>query len=168
MAHIRKANENDIADILHITKDAFRLYQKQLQTSVEVVALHETKQDILNDIVNHTVFVAEDSGKVFGAVRYTMLSSNVAYLYRFAVEGNTSHIGAGSHLLKAVIDDCTAKGATALTLHTNAKHFSLARYYYGKDFFIHSTDNSKGYIRALFVKELAKDKTYDITPALNK
>ena len=43
----------------------------------------------------------------------------------------------------------------------------LARYYYGKGFYVHSTTTDHGYIRALFVKEL-KHTPVDLTPAMKE
>jgi len=165
---IRKAAPADVTEIKRVTKAAFTLYQNELNPNVKVDALSESDADILADIAKHTVFVAEDAGRLLGAIRYAMLNSGVAYVYRFAVDHGVGYIGLGSDLLKAAIADAQARGAKAITLYTNAKYFTLARYYYGKEFFVHSTDHSKGYIRALFVKELIDGAEYDITPAIKK
>jgi len=169
MPTIRTATTSDIPQIKAITKKAFELYQKQLNKGVKVKALDETDADILFDITNHTVLIScDDKGNILGAVRCEFLNKDVAYIYRFAVDSTISHVGVGSELLKAAITGAKENGAKTITLHTNAKFFSLARYYYGKDFFVHSTDLSRGYIRALFVKELETGAEYDLTQALNK
>ena len=66
--------------------------------------------------------------------------------------------------MDAVISDCKNDGIKAIALHTNSRYYKLARYYYGKRFFVHSTSTDKGYIRALFVKELS-DESCDVSPA---
>ena len=91
----------------------------------------------------------------------------MAYIYRFAVSTESSGTGVGSALLAYAIEECEEMGVKAIALHTNTKYFKLARYYYGKDFFVHSTTFDRGYIRALFVKELSNEP-YDITPAFKK
>ena len=45
------------------------------------------------------------------------------------------------------------KGVTKISLHTGAKVTSLVRFYYGRGFYIDSTDKSRGYVRALLVKD---------------
>ena len=168
MLQIRKATPSDTKQILRITQDAFKLYRDALHTDTPVRALKETEQDVLNDIHNHSVFVAEEGGIILGAIRYCLLSGSLAYIYRFAVDPAVSHTGIGSDLLAHVITECENSGVTAIALHTNAKYYGLARYYYGKEFFVHSTETGKGYIRALFVKELKKNIPYDISPAFEK
>jgi hypothetical protein len=74
----------------------------------------------------------------------------------------------GSQLLSYAIEECEEMQVKAIALHTNTKYYQLARYYYGKGFFVHSTTFDRGYIRALFIKELAENQNYDITPALKK
>ncbi|MCL2796893.1 MAG: GNAT family N-acetyltransferase, partial [Firmicutes bacterium] len=168
MYTIRKAVVADAKQVNLLTKQAFRLYQEELHSGAPVHALTETDIDILDDIMHHTVYVAEEEGKILGAIRYCRLSASVAYIYRFAVEPEINNLGIGSDLLARVVSDCEAANFTAITLHTNTKYYRLARYYYGKQFFVHSTDASKGYIRALFVKELRQDVPYDLSPAFKK
>jgi len=166
---IAKATKADITQIKLLTQKAFTLYQNELNSDVKVDALYETSDDILLDINHNYVFVAKDiSGRLLGAIRYSLLNSDIAYIYRFAVDSDFSHTGLGTELLKAALDDAKAKGAKAATLYTNAKYFTLARYYYGKEFFVHSTDSSKGYIRALFIKELSDCTNYNLTPVFSK
>ena len=167
MFTIREATEKDAQKINEITKKSFSLYRDELHSSAPVKALTETAETVENDIKNNRVFVAEENGKILGSIRYTTLSSELAYVYRFGVDPEINNTGIGSDLLKTVIAECVAKGFKAITLHTNSKYYKLARYYYGKQFFVHSTSDSKGYIRALFVKELSSEP-YDISPAFEK
>ena len=167
MLVIQPATPQDIPEILRITQAAFVLYQNALGAPSRVAALEETADEVLSDLQNHHVLVAKQNGVLLGVVRYSLISPDLAYLYRFAVCA-TAQSGTGIKLLDYVIEDCAKKGLTALTLHTNAKYFRLARYYYNKEFFIHSTDSAKGYIRALFVKELQQNTPYDLSPAFEK
>lgn len=164
MLTFRRATEKDAKDINTVIRGAFRLYADELAPNSHVKALEEPDSVVLDDIRDHCVLVAEDDGVVIGSVRIKALSDELAYLYRFGVDPTIRNTGVGSGLLQAAIDYCNERGFAAITLHTNAKYYKLARYYYGKKFYVHSTSTAKGYIRALFVKEL-KDTEFDITPA---
>lgn len=161
---IRRANLKDASEILEVTKAAFTLYKDDLRSSYPVPALLESVEDVERDIASHVVYVAIADGKVAGAIRLKKLTGELAYVYRFGVSPAINNTGIGSGLLARVIDECTAERFKAIALHTNSRYYKLARYYYGKRFFVHSTSTAKGYIRALFVKELSGEE-YDITPA---
>ena len=167
MHTIREAAVSDAEKINEVTKKSFSLYRDELHSSAPVKALDETVETVINDIENNRVFVAQSDGKILGSIRYTALSKELAYIYRFGVDPAINNTGIGSDLLKTVITECTAKGFKAIALHTNAKYYKLARYYYGKQFFVHSTTTDKGYIRALFIKELSAEQ-YDVSPAFLK
>jgi transcriptional regulator CtsR len=49
-------------------------------------------------------------------------------------------------------------GVNNLYLHTASRMLSLVRFYYGKGFYIESTTNDRGYIRALLCKEYSTQK----------
>ncbi|MCL2370636.1 MAG: GNAT family N-acetyltransferase, partial [Firmicutes bacterium] len=99
---------------------------------------------------------------------YELLSPELAYIYRVAVDPTAPGFGIGSDLISHCLEQIKKIGCKAAALHTNSRYFKLARYYYGKGFFVHSTDNSKGYIRALFVNQFSTDYDADVTPALNR
>ena len=168
MINIRTAAKADAKAINEVTHEAFKLYADEAGASVKVKALSETVETVLADIANHYVLIAEDeNGTLLGSLRIKSISDELAYLYRFGVNPTVRGSGVGSGLIKHAIDYCKAQGYTAITLHTNSKYYKLARYYYGKQFYVHSTSTAKGYIRALFVKELC-DKPFDITPAYDE
>ncbi len=154
-------------EINELTLRAFRQYKEQLNDTVTVSALKETQEDVINDINNRIVIAAVRHGVIIGCIRIEKLTDELAYIYRFAVSPEESGTGVGSSLLSYAIEECEELGVKAIALHTNTKYFKLARYYYGKDFFVHSTTFDRGYIRALFIKELSKGP-YDITPAVKK
>lgn len=155
------------AEINQLTLRAFQQYKEQLNDAVTVKALKESVDDVVSDINNHTVLVAIRHGKIIGCIRVEKLTDELAYIYRFSVAPEESGTGVGSQLLSYAIEECEEMNVKAIALHTNTKYFKLARYYYGKDFFVHSTTFDKGYIRALFIKELSVEP-YDITPAILK
>ncbi|HEY8423412.1 MAG TPA: GNAT family N-acetyltransferase [Clostridia bacterium] len=167
MLTIRRAELQDSEFIYDITKKAFKVYQNALGEHAHFVspALLETIDDVKHDITHNNVLIAVMDSKLVGSIRYKSLSDQLAYIYRFGVDPELNNNGVGSALINAVIDECTQKGYKAIALHTNAKYFKLAKYYYGREFYVHSTDFSKGYIRALFVKEL-NGGDVDLTPAL--
>ncbi|HEY8443401.1 MAG TPA: GNAT family N-acetyltransferase [Clostridia bacterium] len=166
MVEIKRAQIQDSEWIYELTKKAFTVYQNALGEAHFVSpALLETLDDVKNDIVNHNVFAAFMDGKPVGSIRFKSLSDKLAYIYRFGVDPELNNNGVGSALINAVIDECAKNGYKAIALHTNAKYYKLAKYYYGREFYVHSTDFSKGYIRALFVKDL-NGGDVDLTPAM--
>lgn len=167
MVKISGANFEDVKEILYVTKLAFNVYKNELNPDIDVKALKETEENVKFDIENNTVFVAKQKGAIAGCIRVKKLTDDLAYIYRFAVHPDANNNGIGSELLNHVLEYCIKENYAAVALHTNAKYFKLARYYYGKLFYVHSTDNSKGYIRALFVKELG-ERAFDLGPALKQ
>lgn len=165
--NIHLAKPSQAQEINNLTLEAFTQYKEQLNDAVTVKALNETIEDVIFDINNNTVFVAQRDNKIIGSIRIEKLNNELAYIYRFSVTPKESGAGVGSQLISFAIEACREMGVKAITLHTNTKYYKLARYYYGKGFFVHSTTFDKGYIRALFVKELAVD-AYDISAALEK
>ncbi len=162
---IRRADKNDASEVLRVTKQSFSLYQEELHVNYEVKALKETYESTLADIEQNAVFIVERFGTICGAIRIRKLSPDLWYIYRFGVSPDTSNTGLGSALLDAAINYAREGGAKAIALHTNSKYYRLARYYYGKQFYVHSTSFDRGYVRALFVLELEKDCGIDLSPA---
>jgi predicted N-acetyltransferase YhbS len=168
MIDIRQASERDAEALWGVTQRAFTLYRDALGTDAPpaLSALTETVGDVAADIRNALVYLAEENGELLGGIRVRALSPKLAYIYRFAVNPRDNNAGIGSRLLARAVDECAARGFSAVALHTNAKYFRLARYYYGKRFYVRATDTSRGYIRALFVKELRAEDP-DLSPAMS-
>ena len=167
MIQFRAATVSDAAKINEVIHRAFRLYADELGPDSHVKALEEPQEKVLDDIAHNFVLAAEENGEVIGSIRIKRLNDDVAYVYRFGVDPLVRNAGVGSELLQAAIDYCKQKGYAAMALHTNSKYFKLARYYYGKKFYVQSTSTAKGYIRALFVKDLS-NRAYDISPAFDE
>ena len=75
-----------------------------------------------------------------------------------------STTAASAKLLLAAVDEYAAKqGAKVIALHTASKMTPLVRMYYGMGYYIKSTGEDRGYIRALFLKELAEGALPDLT-----
>lgn len=165
MTIITPATPADISGISTITKLAFAMYRDELHSSTPVKALTETESDILDDINNNYVFVArKEDSEILGCIRIKKISDTLAYIYRFSVHPEDHNSGIGGALIDMAIDKCRQLNVSAITLHTNSKYFKLARYYYGKQFYIESTATDRGYIRALFVKNLDESQP-DLSPA---
>lgn len=173
MFSVQYANLSDVEGIINITKQAFEMYRSELHSDAPVAALSETKEDVKNDIKNNHVLVAKSYDKILGCIRFEQLSDDLAYIYRFSVDPDEHNAGIGSILLDYAIRECVNMSFKAVCLHTNTRYYKLARYYYGKQFYVHSTSTEKGYIRALFIKELAPDafatgSGVDLAPAFEK
>lgn len=165
---IRRATDDDTANVLKVTKESFSLYQEDLHVSYEVKALKETIESTLKDIRENAVFVVERFGTLVGAIRIKKLSDDLWYIYRFGVSPNITNTGLGSALLDAAVEFAHENGAKAVALHTNSKYYRLARYYYGKQFYVHSTSFDRGYVRALFVLDLDDNAKVDLSPAFTQ
>lgn len=149
---VRVATYDDIPDILAITKEAFVKYA-ELAGIETTPALHETYDDVKRDIDTKIVLVAFSDGTPVGSVRVEVFDDNTAYFSRFGVKVTSQNNGIGKSIMNLVDRIMIKKGVKKLSLHTGARVSSLIRFYYGRGFYIDSTDKSKGYIRALLVKE---------------
>jgi N-acetylglutamate synthase-like GNAT family acetyltransferase len=170
---IRKANISDAPAILEVTRKAFSLYRGSISAEITLSALTESIKDVEHDITKNHVYVAVrqcEATTIEGSLRFSLLSPQVAYIYRIGVNPDGHNAGIGSELLAKAIKDISALGAKAATLHTNSKYFKLVRYYYGHEFYVHSTDTSRGYIRAFFVKDLTAEGIdgIDLSAAISK
>jgi N-acetylglutamate synthase-like GNAT family acetyltransferase len=149
---IREAVPNDATQIHSVLAVSFGDYYTML--GITPPAISETIDDIKADIENKTVLVARASNTLtVGTVRFHMIGE-VCYISRFGILPNWQAGGTGEKLFLEVEKRAKELGASAIMLHSASKLSKQVRYYYGQGFFIHSTDSSKGYIRALFIKEL--------------
>ena len=149
---VRMATYDDIDDILNITKEAFLKYA-ELAGIETTAALNETYEDVKRDIDTKIVLIALSDGVPVGSVRVEVFDDNTAYFSRFGVKVTSQNNGIGKSILNLVDRIMKKKGVKKLSLHTASKITSLIRFYYGRGFYIDSTDKSKGYTRALLIKE---------------
>lgn len=149
---VRVATYDDIEDILKITKEAFIKYA-ELAGIETTDALRETYEDVKKDIDTKIVLIALSDGVPVGSVRVEVFDDNTAYFSRFGVKVTSQNNGIGKSILNLVDRIMKKKGVKKLCLHTASKITSLIRFYYGRGFYIDSTDTTKGYIRALLIKE---------------
>ncbi len=149
---IRLASENEIDDIIEITKTAFQKYIDNTGLK-DIEALNETREDIKRDLKEKLVFVAFINNVPVGSVRIKVNGDGTAYLSRFGVIQTNQNQGVGKGLMSVVDGVMRKKNVKRLELHTAAKYFDLVRFYYGRKFYIESISSEKGYKRALMVKE---------------
>ncbi len=162
---VRPATEADIPAIHQVTHAAFEVYANDVRMPGAIVALRETEADVRKALETLNVLVAEVEGQVVASVRYQD-KGGIGYLSRFAVHPDQQRGGIGRALVQAVEDGCRALGLPAIALHTSARMSSLVHFYYRAGYFIHSTGTDRGYIRALFVRELGEPDAYDLGPVL--
>ena len=149
---IRNASLEDVPQIKQITLEAFAKYKELAATDYPLAALSETDEDILNDIENNLVLVAYINGRVVGSVRVSV-DGDTAYLSRFGVSPDFQNLGIGKALMNLVDINMKVQGVKQIQLHTGAKIKSLIIFYYGRGFYIESTNKDRGYIRALLCKD---------------
>jgi ribosomal protein S18 acetylase RimI-like enzyme len=150
---IRKAVESDAPAIHEIMQESFKKYMMDSDLKGSLDALTESVDDILDDIRAKEVFIALIDGIAVGSARVEMLPDNTAYLSRFGVRPGYNNIGVGISLMSLIDKMLIEKGIKCVKLHTASKNMDLVRFYYGRGFYVESTTNDKGYIRALMVKE---------------
>lgn len=150
---VRIANENDLQDIKSITKEAFVKYAEEAGLDKNIAALCETDEDILNDIKTKIVLIAFMEGVPVGSVRVKVNDDKTAYLSRFGVRLNYQNNGVGKAIMNVVDNIMKDEKVKRIELHTASKFYSLVRFYYGRKFYIKSTEESRGYTRALLCKE---------------
>ena len=157
---VRLATEEDITAIMEITKEAFTKYV-ELAGLRSVSALTETYEDVKRDLETKLVLIAVQDDIPVGSVRLEIRDDHTAYLSRFGVRTTNQNSGIGKSIMHLADRLMLKHGVKQIHLHTCSTVFSLIRFYYGRGFYIDSTDKSRGYVRALLIKD------YDRTPVLD-
>lgn len=150
---IRPADYTDIPAIARITREAFTEYAK-MSPHADPEALRESEEDIKRDIDSKIVLIAVRDDEPVGSVRIAVDEKNkTAYLSRFAVNVRSQNSGIGKSIMRLVDEIMQKYGVRSISLHTDSRLAPLIRFYYGRGFYIESTDASRGYVRAHLVKE---------------
>jgi len=151
---IRKAILEDVPTIFYVIQESFKKYCENSGLEEPPDALRETVDDIRKDILTKQVLVAVLDGKIVGTLRYQILADLTVYLTRFGVLPSFHRAGIGQSLMNEVDDQLIKAGVNRIFLYTAAKNKDLVRFYYGRGFYVESTNTDRGYLRALMVKEL--------------
>lgn len=146
------ATVEDAPDIAKVTHEAFLRY-KEMAGLDDVDALHETIEDVENDIRNKTVLVVKIDKKVIGTTRLEIFDDNTVYLSRFAIDEEHRNAGIGKILMRVVDRFMRENNIKCVKLHTSSKVTALIRFYYGRGFYISNVDYKRGYPRAELIKE---------------
>lgn len=149
---IRNATLEDIDQIIEITTAAFNNYKELSGTKCPLPALDETREKVAEDIENKIVLVAYINGKVVGSVRVEV-DGEKAYLSRFGVNPEYQNLGIGKALMNLVDINMKVMGVKQIQLHTASKIKSSVCFYYGRGFYVASTDNERDYIRVFMCKD---------------
>jgi N-acetylglutamate synthase-like GNAT family acetyltransferase len=160
---VRRASEEDIPVIHEITQEAFEKYANDLGLPHKVAALKETYKNVKSDMDKKNILIASVNGQTAGTIRYETLAESVIYISRFGVRPNLHNCGVGKALIQAVEFEAKKLNTTVLTLHSGSKIASLVQFYYSMGFYIHSISTNRGYIRALFCKELINAACIDLS-----
>jgi len=150
---IRKAVPDDAQAIQDITKEAFEKYKSDTNIESPMEALEESLEDIKKDIETKEVFVAFIDGNPVASIRVAISPDKTAYISRFGVRLQYHNMGIGKAIMSLVDELLISRGVKKAYLHTASKYKDLVRFYYGRGFYVHSTTEEKGYIRALMVKD---------------
>lgn len=150
---IRRAKAEDAEAIKDITGRAFEKYITDAHISSEIEALTESIEKIKEDIEKKYVYIAIVNGVPVGSLRIEIKGDGTAYLTRFGVRSDYSNMGIGKSLMSLTDKLMEEKGVKKLMLHTASTYMELIRFYYGRGFYIDSTNKDRGYIRALLIKE---------------
>lgn len=139
---------------MKITREAFTKY-KELAGIEHVEALDETYDDVKRDIENDKkiVLLALSDGEPVGSARVEVYPDGTAELTRFGVKVTSQNNGIGKSIMNLVDRLMLKRNVKSIRLYTGAKITPLIRFYYGRGFYIDSTDKSRGYIRAKLVKD---------------
>lgn len=150
---VRRASDHDAEAIRQITSEAFEKYCEMAGLDT-ITALSESIEDIERDIAEKIVLVAYIDDEVVGSVRVAIdEETKDAYLSRFGVSTRYQNLGIGKALMNMVDITMRHNNVKRIMLHTASKVFSLVRFYYGRGFYIDSTNKDRGYVRALLIKD---------------
>lgn len=158
----RKATPEDAKDLITLTHTAFLRYAREVGKSVRGTS--ETYDDILFDIENKYVLIAQDDNGIAGAARIEVLG-NVAYVSRLCSSESHKEVNAGGQIIEKIKD---IFDVDALCLHTSTKISSLVMFYYRCGFYIHSVCYKRGYPRGLFVCNLKENTDIDYMTVINE
>ena len=150
---IRKAEKADAPAILNILRESFKQYIKKSGIPMSPEVMAGDIAAIERDIESIDVFIALLDGVPVGTVRVEIRGEKPALLTKLGVVSQYNNIGIGKSLMNLVDKAVKERGAPSLMLHTASKNTGIMRFYYDRGFYVESTSNERGYIRALMRKD---------------
>ena len=150
---IRKAVKEDAVAISAILKCAFEAYKTTAGITYQLEATTESIEEIEDDIAYKEVFIAFMDNEPVGTVRVSAIDSETAILTRLGVVPDHQNIGIGKSLMNLVDKVAKKRGFTRIQLFAASKNYDLIRFYYSRGFYVVSTGEDRGYVRAMLVKE---------------
>ncbi len=150
---VRKAKKDDANAIFHILQEAFNKYMKDTNLHGTMEALKESVEQIEKEIDKQQVFIACINDEPVGTIRYEINENNQAHISRFGVRLSYHNVGVGKSLLNLIDSEISQQNVNKAYLFCASYYTDLIKFYYGRGFYIESTSNDKGYIRAKLVKD---------------
>lgn len=151
---IRPATLAEASDILRLVQWAMQVYASQSGITTPLESQRETITDMQRHIRQDHVLVAEHKGHLIGTVRLVRLSDQAAYFSRFAVHPHLQRTGVGRMLYEAAEIWLRQQHFAWVDLHTALSNAGLVAFYEARGFVLVESDNSRGYPRGRFRKEL--------------
>ncbi|MCL2740651.1 MAG: GNAT family N-acetyltransferase [Oscillospiraceae bacterium] len=153
---IRKAGPDDAGAVTRIVKDAFSKYADDSGihgSGGSLEALAEGEGVTLLDIGRKEVYVASVDGVPVGTVRFELTPGGEAHISRFGVVGGYQSMGIGSSIMSMLDKLLPSLGVRKACLYTASRYGELVRFYYKFGYYVESTSDERGYVRAKMVKE---------------
>ncbi|GAB6875962.1 GNAT family N-acetyltransferase [Thermaerobacter litoralis] len=159
MWSVEPAAPADAADILTVTRKAFRQYEGKYPVAPE--PLQDDLGRVQDDIARGRVWVARHGGRVIGAVRARPLGGREEAweIYGLAVDPEFSQLDVGTSLVRAVEDRLRGQGVRALHLQTGLRDAPAIEFWYRAGYRPYrldpDPDPAGGYDRVWFAKSFA-------------
>lgn len=150
---VRKAKPEDAKAVQAILQEAFTKYMKDTGVTGSMEALDETEQETIHAINTTEVFIAYVNDVPVGTIRFE-LEDNIAHISRFGVCLEYHNIGIGKSLMNLIDAEIAEMGIKKAFLYSASAYSDLIRFYYGRGFYVESTSDNRGYIRAKLVNKI--------------
>jgi GNAT superfamily N-acetyltransferase len=177
---IRQANIKDAEQVMALIRRAMTVYAHNSKIESSLESLTETIHDIKQGIIDNYVLVAENrDGDLAGTVKLLLpvpmddlpdvaqeqitdiadcnkrqSAVYAAWFTRFAVIPELHASGVGKLIYQAAEDYLVSQGISIIMLHTANTNRRLVNFYQARGFILAETDNSRGYERGLYIKQL--------------
>lgn len=133
MAHIRKANSNDVSEVSSIIRKAYRDVADRFQLTPSNCPKHPsncTEKWIENDLVRGVrFFIMEPGGRPVGCVAMEMAGGGLCYLERLAVLPQDRNKGFGHQLVEHVFRTARKQNVKKISIGIIAKQTDLKQWY---------------------------------------